>query len=136
MSAQNVPINNSLLELYDFPIKITSSRISGFPKNQNINEVLIKYGIKHDSSCFPGFNKIYPFSEKWENNKSEPFLIHSDLDINKSLIEVPLSVISSKMSYDKDEKLRYINPAFRFHHFNKLLDTYIKKVNQNLLLKT
>jgi len=119
----------------DFNLNPQSSRILGCTSSNDLMSSLQKYGIKVDSSAIPKRKRENKIAFNWEKTPNYPYYpsktdyrIESDSTENRlNILEVPLSTISIKTSYDHVPTLRYMDLSFHNH----LLKNGIKNCLEN-----
>lgn len=116
---------NSIKMMQQFDIFPTSSRIMGCTSNNSIMSHLPKVGITVDSSAIPSRKKKDGIPFNWIDTPTHPyfpsFLDYRKEDVdnkNNMILEVPISTILTKASYDKKPVHRYLDFSFK----NKVID--------------
>lgn len=115
----------------DFELK--TARIGGNFFSSAIHKTLENLGIHYDSSAMPG-RKRDDIDRKfnWECTMQLPY--YPSIDdyrvpsmSNNSLLELPLSMIPIKTSYDKESYLRYVDLTFHHKIMRASLKNYISQ---------
>ena len=127
-------IDRSLDAVFKSGFHITSSRLSGFPMNDELFTLINSYNITHDSSCFPGFQSQMQNCSTWPYRLTQPFKLNTLLGTqqqNLDIIEIPLLIDDIKAPYDDKPKPRYINLTYHTKYFMKAIHNCHRQLSNN-----
>lgn len=125
----------SIKMMNNFEIKPSSSRIMGCTSNNSIMSCLPKVGIKVDSSAIPSRKRQDNIAFDWIGTPTHPYFpdiydyrIEGSIENeDKKILEVPLSTILTRTSYDKEPMKRYLDFSFQ----NRIIQDQIENLVQN-----
>ncbi|WP_162858681.1 hypothetical protein [Candidatus Nitrosotenuis aquarius] len=114
-------IENAVRMMNNYGLIPLSARMAGCSMNNNLLAALQKYGIKVDSSALPKRKRDETISFDWSVTESTPYfpsvtdyrITDSDKTKCHSILEVPLTTISTKAPYDKESIFRYLDLCFK-----------------------
>jgi len=96
-----------------------------------------KFGFKVDSSVLPGMYRTDGHPMNWKQSPNYPYYINSlaleEPQKESNIIEFPINTWMTRTSYDKNPRLRYMNPAIHHHIFKDAVSFWkesIIKLNQ------
>jgi hypothetical protein len=114
-------VENSIKLMNDYGLNPLSTRMAGCALNNKLLFALQKNGIKVDSSALPKRKRDEVIRFDWSSTDSIPYFPSledyriSDIDKSKcyKVLEVPLTTISTKTSYDRKPLRRYLDLCFK-----------------------
>ena len=86
--------------------------------SNDVLDICEDLGIKYGSSSMPGrYRKDTEKTIDWLNTPNKPYFpsitdYRVEKEHNRNFLEFPLNTVKTKVSYDKDYVLRYVNLAF------------------------
>ncbi len=125
-------IENSINLFNNFSLKPISNRTMGCTASNDLISVLAEFGFKVDSSSIPNRKRTRQIEFDWSDTPTNPYYPSlSDYRISgkgnsdsQKILEVPLSTILTKTSYDKLPVSRYLDLCFN----HKIISKYLKDV--------
>lgn len=114
---------------------INTSRIGRAFCSNAIMRTLYEIGIKVDSTAIPGRKRKDEFNMiDWKTTPQNPFFpSETDYripgDVHVDLLEVPMSMIKTNVSYDNYPVKRYVNLAFKNSVIKDSLCEYVRRNN-------
>lgn len=130
-------VEDSIKLMNSFGFKPISSRMAGCALNNKLLHSLGRNGIKVDSSALPKRVRDIPIRFDWSTTGSVPYFPSlkdyriSDPDKAKchKILEVPITVIPTKTSYDKKPLMRYLDLCFKPEIISKEIENVIQQNN-------
>jgi len=135
LSELNKYIKNALKLFSYYDIIPATTRMVGCALNNTLLHSLENHGLKIDSSAIPKRKRTSNIKFDWSITSSEPYfpskndyrISNKNMDQCRKILEVPLSTIPIKASYDKKPLLRYLDLTFN----PSLLSNKIQDIIQN-----
>ncbi len=112
-------------EISGYQLELKSFRNGeGWQRNETI-ELVEQLGYTVDSTAIPGIMKPAPHLLNWKDTPNHPYYPSVDnYRVNASerkLLEIPMNTWIVKAPYDKEPRLRYMNPCIHANIFEESL---------------
>lgn len=131
-------LKKSIIKLNNFQIKPRSTRIMGCTSSNSLMSSLSSLGFSADSSALPKRKRDEEIGFDWSITPDKPYFpsildyrISSDdpKDLLK-ILEIPLTTITTKTSYDSQYLRRYFDLCFQ----NDIIKNNLDKIIQNQIV--